>query len=282
MTVTFDAPFPPFDAPGMATRIRPPEITERFNAEIARIEATFLARNSTSVPPVLDLRPPLPSPLPTEDQQVNFAGWSYRCYVPGIYHAWPVAPDFRDRILRPWMALLDRASGQMIQSLHERAGALVTGSFFCVGRIGDAYARCTFPDAITVPMWFGPSPEDYEFVPIVSLAARRPLTAFLIEMFRAHGMNGRLTDFEYWTIAGEPLLPEREVTRNHLPGWVDRIGAIRTVTDGTDGVILFLESGWIPAPKHPTFTVTPEMIEPAISWPAALKRENLLGTATTA
>ena len=119
-------------------------------------------------------------------------------------------------------------------------------------------------------------------MPIVSLAARRPLTAFLIEMFRAHGMNGRLTDFEYWTIAGEPLLPEREVTRNHLPGWVDRIGAIRTVTDGTDGVILFLESGWIPAPKHPTFTVTPEMIEPAISWPAALKRENLLGTATTA
>lgn len=115
-------------------------------------------------------------------------------------------------------------------------------------------------------MSFSPAPKDYEFVPIVSLAARRPLTAFLIEMIRAHGMNGRLTDLEYWTMAGEPLLPERVVARNHSPGWVNRIGALRTVTNGANGVILFLDSGWIPAPDHPTFTVTLEMIEPAMRW----------------
>lgn len=282
MPETFDARFPSFDDPGMATRIRPPEAAERFNAAIANMEAVFLARAGASPPPTLDLRPPLPSPLPSEDQQVNFAGWSYRCYVPGIYHAWPLDPDLRDRILRPWMTLLDRAAGQMIQSLHERAGALLTGSIFCVGRIGDANAGCTFPDAITAPMWFGPDSEDCEFVPIVSLAARRPLRAFLIEMIRAHGMNGRLTDFEYWTMAGEPQLPERAVTRLHSPGWVDRIGALRTVTGGKDGVILFLDGGWIPAADHPTFTVAPEMIEPAMRWPAALKRENLLGSAQPA
>ncbi|CAA7624205.1 hypothetical protein [Magnetospirillum sp. SS-4] len=43
-----------------------------------------------------------------------------------------------------------------------------------------------------------------------------------------------------------------------------------------------LMRGWVPAPDHPTFAVTPEMIEPAMRWPAALKRENLLGTATMA
>jgi hypothetical protein len=69
------------------------------------------------------------------------------------------------------------------------------------------------------------------------------------------------------------------------PGWLDE--AVTTeeasrITEGTDGVILFLDSGWIPAPDHPTFTVTPEMIEPAIRWPAALKRETLLGTAQPA
>lgn len=260
--------------------IRSRQSAERFSAFIGQLEQNFLQNIGRHLPPILTGYPPFPSPLPQVKTQVNFQGWSYRCYHPGIYHAWPIDPLIHERIMRPWMALFDHATRQMIESLHTRAGPLMTGAIFCVGRIGDGETGYFFADAITAPLWFSSDPNDFEFVPIVSLLARQPLTAFLISMVRAHGMNGRMSELEYWNIAGEGLLPEREITRSHAPGWVERIGTVRTEVNGQEGPTLFLESGWIPEKDHPTFTVTPEMCEPAQNWPIVLKREHILaGTA---
>lgn len=78
-------------------------------------------------------------------------------------------------------------------------------------------------------------------------------------------------------MAGESPLPEQDVTRNHSPGRIARIGALRIYVGEQEGPTIFLESGWVPEPDHPSFKVQPTMTEPASRWPAALKREHLLG-----
>lgn len=141
---------PSVDSSGAS--IRSAQAEEAFHSAIRRMENGFLARNHGVLPQPVEGYPPLPNPLPNVREQINFGGWSYRCYVQGIYYAWPNDTSSSDRYLRPWMELFDRATRQMLQSLDEKAGPLIAGSIFCTGRIGEGKTRTYFPDAITAPL----------------------------------------------------------------------------------------------------------------------------------
>jgi hypothetical protein len=248
-------------------------------AGMAWLEGSFLSRQNAALPPILPMRPPLPSQWPGSFERIDFNGWSYRTLVDGIHYAWPTDPISVDTYLRPWMSVADAALAQMMEYIDRRGGPLLVGVLVFVGQIGDGPTRVYFPDGVTIPMWYGGGSADFEFVPLVALAAPRPLRTLLSEMIRCFAYSGRLTEEEYCRMAGEESSPEEGVTRDEPPGRAERIGHFSAAPDAVTGQRpnFFLLSGYIAEPDCPTFEVTPDIFTPDERWPAMLKRDNLLG-----
>jgi hypothetical protein len=260
------------------------ELAKRtFDAGIAWLRSRSLAEHGEEAPPVIPNRPKLPDRWPAPHERIDFEGWRYRCNVQGLYHAWPIEPHLIDLHFRSWMTLADGVIQRMMTSLDRRGGPLLTGMLIAVGHIGDAPDRIFFPDGIAVPMSYS-TPDDFEFVPIVALTAPDPLRTLLVEMIRCHGYSGRLSEAEYFAMAGEGPSPEEGLTRYHPPGWVQPIGQFESAFASSDSgrrAKTFLGSGYIAEPDYPTFAVNSGMVSQDERWPAMLKRDSLLGASPT-